>query len=414
MMGEINKLSDKKLKTYLGSPREKEITVADGKGLSIRVSKSGHVSWVYAYRLGGRGSPLERISLGAYPDVSLKLAREKRDECRTWLADGHNPKAKIKESRDERLTPVTVKDALEYWLTEYAATNRSDEKDRRAQFSKHIYPFIGDMPLKDTETRHWLTCLDRVKRKYPVASGTILVAAKQAMKFCRVRNYAVSEALDLLSVPDVGKMASRRARTLKDKELGELWRAVNSEGITPYHSRTLKLLALFGSRTQEVRLSTWKEWDFDESLWTVPVLHSKNSEEIIRPIPDGIVSWLKELKGDAGRDDLILGELKSGEAVSQMCRHIYARLGHDDPWTPHDLRRTFSTKMNDLGIAPHVVEQLIGHRLGGIMAVYNRSQYIPEKRRAMEVWLERLELLGGNAENVVLLNTYAARKSAMG
>lgn len=413
-MGEINKLSDKKLKTYLGQQRESELTVADGKGLSIRVSKAGHVSWVFAYRLGGRGSPLERVSLGSYPDVSLKSARDKRDECRTWLSDGHNPKFKLKESKDERLSPVTVKDAIEYWLTEYAQHNRSDHEDRRAQFAKHIYPYIGDMALKDAETRHWLTCLDRVKRKYPVASGTLLVTAKQAMKFCRVRNYAISEVLDLLAVPDVGKVANKKARVLKDKELGELWRAIHSESITPYHARLLKLLSVFGCRTQEVRLSTWKEWDFEELFWTVPVENSKGGDEIIRPIPAAIIPWLKELKGDEKRGSLILGELKSGEAVSQMCRHMYARLNHDTPWTPHDLRRTFSTKMNDLGIAPHVVEQLLGHKLGGVMAVYNRSQYIPEKRQAMDIWWERLELLGNNSENVVLMNTYAARKSAMG
>ena len=87
-MAEINKLSDKKLKSLQGVLRDKEMLMADGKGLSIRVSKAGHISWVYAYRLGGRDSRLDRVSLGSYPDVGLKLAREKRDECRTWLAEG--------------------------------------------------------------------------------------------------------------------------------------------------------------------------------------------------------------------------------------------------------------------------------------------------------------------------------------
>lgn len=413
-MSEINKLSDKKLKTFLGAEREKEITIADGKGLSIRVSKSGHVSWVYTYRLGGRGSPLERVSLGSYPDVSLKSARDKRDECRAWLADGANPKSKLKESREERLSPVTIKDALEYWLTEYSAHNRSDTEDKRAQFAKHIYPFIGDISLKDAETRHWLQCFDRVKKKYPVAAGSILVTAKQALKFCRVRNYAVSEVLDMLSVPDVGKVANKKARVLKDKEIGDVWNAVNSDVMTPYHARLIKLLVIFGCRTQEVRLSTWKEWDLDDLMWTVPIAHSKNGDTIARPIPPRIADWLKDMKGESSKDDLVLGELKSGEAISQMCRHIYARLQHDDAWTPHDLRRTFSTKLNDLGIAPHVVEQMLGHKMGGVMAVYNRSQYVPEKRAALEVWLDRLDILADKSENVVLLNTYAARRSALG
>ncbi|QHJ84036.1 MAG: hypothetical protein [Caudoviricetes sp.] len=413
-MAEINKLSDKKLKTFLGAPRDKELSLADGKGLSIRVSKTGHISWVYTYRLGGRGSPLERVSLGSYPDVSLKSARERRDECRTWLSEGSNPKSKLKEIKDERLSPVTIKDALEYWLVEYAQYNRTDTDDRRAQFAKHIYPYIGDIAIKDAETRHWLQCLDRVKKVYPVAAGTILVAAKQALKFCKVRSFATSEALDMLSIPDIGKVANKKTRVLKDKELGELWSAVNGENITPYHANLLKILTVFGCRTQEIRLSTWKEWDFDELTWTVPESNSKGGGEIIRPIPPRLVSWLLGLKGDSGIDGVVLGEIKSGEAVSQMCRRMYARLQHDTPWTPHDLRRTFSTKLNDLGIAPHVVEQMLGHKMGGVMAVYNRSQYLAEKRAALEVWMDRIELLADRSENVVLLNTYAAIRSALG
>ena len=61
-----------------------------------------------------------------------------------------------------------------------------------------------------------------------------------------------------------------------------------------------------------------------------------------------------------------------------MGRMLYKRLGHSEPWTLHDLRRTFATTLNNMGIAPHVVEQLLGHSLGGVMAVYNRSQYLPE------------------------------------
>lgn len=413
-MSEINKLNDKKIRSFMGSQREKELTVADGKGLSIRVSKNGHVSWVFSYRLGGRGSTLERVSLGSYPDVSLKSAREKRDECRTWITDGHNPKMKLKEVKDERLAPVTIKDAIEYWLDQYAAHNRTDTEPRRAQFKKHIYPFIGDIAVKDSETRHWVQCFDRIRKDHPVAAGTVLVASKQALKFCRVRNFASSDALDFLNVQDVGKIANKKSRVLKDKELGELWSAINSGEITEYHANLLKLLIIFGCRTQEARLSTWSEWDFDNMLWSVPIANSKNKDEIIRPIPERIKDWLIDMKGEAAAGELILGELKSWWAVSQMCRHVYARLGHSEAWTPHDLRRTFSTKLNDLGIFPHVVEQMLGHRMGGVMAVYNRSQYVNEKRQALEIWLDRVELLAEKNENVVLLNTYAARKLASG
>lgn len=407
-MAEINKLSDKKLKSLQGVLRDKEILMADGKGLSIRVSKAGHISWVYAYRLGGRDSRLDRVSLGSYPDVGLKLAREKRDECRTWLAEGCNPKTRIKEEIDERLSPVTVRDALEYWITEYADYNRSDSKAKRNQFEKHIYPFIGDMALKDIETRHWLKCFDRTRKQYPVAAGNIMVAAKQAMKFCGVRRYGETTSLDMLTVADVGKKANKKDRVLDDKEIGTLWKMIHAGNVNNYHARLLKFLLVFGCRTHEVRLSKWKEWDFDELIWTVPKENSKGSNKIVRPIPPRMAEFLKEFKGDSKAEEYILGELKSGESVSQMCRFMWRRLKHGESWTPHDLRRTFSTKLNDLGVAPHVVEQLLGHVMGGVMAVYNRSQYLPEKRAALDVWMDRLVLLGDKADNVSILSSYAA------
>lgn len=100
---------------------------------------------------------------------------------------------------------------------------------------------------------------------------------------------------------------------------------------------------------------------------------------------------------------MLLGEIKKPEAVSQWGRGIYKRLGHAEPWTLHDLRRTFSTTLNNMGIAPHVVEQLLGHTLGGVMAVYNRSQYLPEKLDALNKWMDRLSLLSENHDNVVLI-----------
>lgn len=87
------------------------------------------------------------------------------------------------------------------------------------------------------------------------------------------------------------------------------------------------------------------------------------------------------LKGSAQKSDPILGEIKNPEAVSQYGRLLWKRFGHDKKWTIHDLRRILATRMSDLGIAPHIVEQLLGHSLGGVMQIYNRSQYLPEKKK---------------------------------
>ncbi|CAK8741328.1 Prophage integrase IntS [Sodalis praecaptivus] len=388
---ELNKLSDKKLKNLLGVPREKYEFFADGAGLSVRVSTVGGISWTFTYRNSGT---IQRVTLGRYPDMSLKRAREKRDECRTWLSEGKDPRRQLKLTKQESLKPVTVKEALEYWIKNYAKHNRVGFNDLVAQLNKHIYPCIGNMALSDCETRYWLQCFDRMKKTVPVSAGKLLQLCKQALKFCRVRRYAVSNALDDLVVSDVGQKASKRDRVLTDIEIGQLWNAINNTNmLLPYYSSWLKILMVFGCRSGEARLSSWDEWDLDNWLWTVPKEHSKTETPIIRTIPENIRECIQTLRTNNLRTGYLLGELKIDTTVAVTGRKICEKLGHDKHWTPHDLRRTLATKLNDMGVAPHVVEQLLGHAMPGVMGIYNRSQYLPEKLDALNRWMDRLEEL---------------------
>lgn len=402
-MAGTNKLSDKKLRSLLGVKRDSVITIADGEGLSIKVSMMGCISWVFSYRLGGRGSKLERIVLGRYPDMSLKMAREKRELCRKWYADGLNPRLELELSAEENLNPVTVHDALEYWLIHYARKKRSDEELVRAQLRKHIYPRLGHYPLSRCKTRHWVTCFDEINQSRPITAGRMFQICKQALRFCKVRRYASCDALAFMTIQDVGQPSGQRDRVLSDSELADVWRCTYSDEQQFYYLRLLKLLVLFGARTMEVRLSRWSEWDFQSWIWTVPKEHSKTREKIVRPIPEGIRPWIEDLKKETGKTGIVLGEERSRQAASLKGRRLYKDFHHNEPWTLHDLRRTFSTGLNNMGIAPHIVELLLGHALPGVMAIYNRSLYLPEKMDALNKWYGRLELLAGNHQNVVLL-----------
>ncbi len=212
-----------------------------------------------------------------------------------------------------------------------------------------------------------------------------------------------NKAQSRLTMQDIGVKINRRKRLLSNTELTELLQAINSNFFSPYYENLIYLLVIFGSRTVEVRLSNIDEWDLKSRLWTVPEQHSKTGEKIVRPIPDRICPLIERLVEQNKKTGYLLGELKENTAVSATGSRIYQRLGHSEPWTLHDLRRTFSTDMNDLGIPPHIVELLLGHSLGGVMAVYNRSLYLPEKLNALNKWYDRLELLAGNHQNVVLL-----------
>lgn len=323
----------------------------------------------------------------------------------SFLADGRDPKFQLKLTKSETLKPVTVREALEYWISGYAEDNRANVERHKAELRKHIYPYIGDMALADCETRYWLQCFDRMKKKAPVAAGYVFQMCKQALKFCRVRRYAISNALDDLTIPDVGKKQARRDRVLNDKEVGELWSAIwDEKRFREYHANLVKIILVFGCRTQEARLSQLKEWDMDAWIWTVPKEHSKSGEKIVRPIPDAMRPHIERLHEEHKKSGLLLGETKSTEAVSQWGRGLYKKLGHEEKWTLHDLRRTLATHMNNMGISPHVVEQLLGHSMPGVMAIYNRSLYLPEKLDALNKWHDRLDILSGGFTNIVLLN----------
>ncbi|HDK7106691.1 TPA: site-specific integrase [Klebsiella pneumoniae] len=403
MVGGTNKLSDTSLRKMIGRESPGDSFYADGDGLSVKVSKVGIMTWYFTYRVGGRSTAPQRIKLGNYPDLSIKAAREKREQCRAWLAEGKNPKHQLMITTQESLKPVTVREALDYWIREYATHKRANVEKHVEQLNKHIYPYIGEYPLSMCETRHWLECFSRVRADAPVAVGYLLQMCKQALKFCRVHRYATSNALNDLTVDDVGKKQEKRDREHSRQELSDIWRESTGLKFKPYYAALLHLLVAFGCRTQELRLSRPSEWDLKEWIWTVPKEHSKGGNKILRPIPDVLRPFVKELIEQNRDTGLLLGCIKKPEAVSQWGRGIYQRLGHVEPWTLHDLRRTFSTTLNNMGIAPHVVEQLLGHTLGGVMAVYNRSQYLPEKLDALNKWMERLDLISDVHDNVTIL-----------
>ncbi|MGX8943057.1 tyrosine-type recombinase/integrase [Symbiopectobacterium sp. Eva_TO] len=156
-----------------------------------------------------------------------------------------------------------------------------------------------------------------MKKTVPVSAGKLLQLCKQVLKFCRVRRYAVSNALDDLVVSDVGQKESKRDRVLTDIEVGQLWNAINNtNSFQPYYSAWLRILIVFGCRGTEARLSRWDEWDFDNWLWKVPKGHSKNDAPIIRPIPEKIRPYMKKLRACNLKTGYLLGEMKNRPAVS--------------------------------------------------------------------------------------------------
>ncbi len=403
-----NKLSDSNLKTYLGKPQPRSTTLADGSGLSARISVAGGISWLYRYR-----EPLTKkvvwVTLGKYPDLPLKQARIERDKCREWVARGLDPRIERKLLVATTVRPKTVSDAIHLWLTEYAQEKRSDSEQLKGQFDLWITPHVGDLPLSAMTQEHWRKCFLKRSKQSPVAAGFVLQSLTQAMLFCRKRGFDIHPDIFDLDLGLVGaKRQNKKNRTLIEEdswsEFTDLLNWLNVGDTPPYYRNLVILLITLGARTQELRKSKIEEWDLDSMVWTVPVENNKTgkrdtkggkSGEIKRPIPYELLPLIDHLVSTSS-NDYLLGEYKEESAVSNYGGRIWKKLNHQSKWSLHDLRRTVATGMSDLEIDPYIVEAMLGHSLGGVQGIYNRSHYLSKKQKALEVWVSKLVELGLN------------------
>ncbi|MEZ8580093.1 tyrosine-type recombinase/integrase [Vibrio splendidus] len=385
-------ITDSKLKSLHGRKHDGvPIKLTDRDGLYVYYRASGALSFVFRYRYMKKPKDL---ALGRYPVMSLIQARAEARRCNEILAGGMDPKVQRDLDKKKTFEAVTVKEALEYWLLNYAEKHRKNYVKHRSQFEKHVYPLIGHLPLEQCETRHWVEVFDAITngvyhRPAPKASGYILQSAKQALKYCRVRHFAKSHVLDDLTISDIGEHQGKRDRVLTWEELQDVLDWTKDTKRTLYYRNLLQLLIVFGCRTQELRLSTKDEWDMKRMVWSVPKVHSKTGSIILRPIPESMRECIQLLK-EHSKTEYILGSFKRPEAVSGFGGSLWKKLEHKSSWTLHDLRRTFATRLNDMEIEPYIVEQLLGHALAGSMGVYNRSQHLEKKKRALESWVGRL------------------------
>lgn len=420
-------LTDTALRRLQKIDISKDTTESDGKGLSVRVrpSKAGGkniLTWMYRYRFG---SPNPKVLyLGTYPDTPLKKARNRAEKCRAWLADHKDPKIEYQLETQKSLKPLTVQQALELWVTEYAQQKRVNAQKHHQQFNKYIFSAqVGSLPLDRVEKYHWIKALKDTDGRFPVARGYVLRNLQQALKYCSKQGYEFDRGVFDIDLDDINasRQRKRSQRLVEDdswQRLEDLVKWLNQDKVPPYYKNLVWLLLCFGCRTQELRLAKTKEFNFDTMVWTVPPEHNKTKDkdqakgesgQIKRPIPHALVPLLQSLCADTD-NEYLLGELKRPEAVSAWGGSIWKKLGHEDKWRLHDLRRTVATGLNDLGVAPHVVEALLGHSIVGVAGIYNRSQYLPEKRKALDLWLDRLHLLQNRDDNVFLMAEVANEK----
>lgn len=385
-------LTESKLQALHGKKNKSTKLVPDRDGLYASCGLNGKVSWVFRYRYEGKQ---QRLTFGTYPAINLVDAREKVTGFTRNLIDGEDPKS----NRDKQ-QPVYIDECATEWLSKKVSGLRDNTQILYNSHAKIYFTrkFFG-CDVQTARRDQWVNFFDRITDKTSaVNAGTVLKSLKTMLRWCKERSMITgSEALDI-SLSSVGERSKQGQRNLQMHEVGLLWSLVQRSKATPAIKSCVKLLLIFGARNSEIREADRREFDLERRLWTLPADRSKTGKELRRPIPDKAAAIISELDDAYGYGGYLIpgqhrGTCMTTYSLNRFIRRLRANMMDTDeipPFTPHDFRRTISTRLSEQGILPHVTEKMLGHELGGIMAVYNKHDWIDDQREAYELWCRML------------------------
>jgi integrase len=369
-----------------------------GFGFRLRVGAGGKVlrSWVCQYRHGGAS---RRLLLGPAEVLGAEQARLMAKKALGRVANGEDPQAhKLdRRAKDAHTLKATVADYLA--MKQREARPRTYTELGRYLSGAYFKPLhslaLDQIARKDVAGR-----LNRITLEH----GSI-VAARARAQLSALFSWALAHGLCEAN-PVVGTLAPKggqpRERVLADAELAAIWRACADDD----YGRCIKLLICTGCRRQEIGGCAWPEFDFERGTWTLPAARSKNGRAHTLPLLPPMLAIIKAVPRMAGRDQLF-GTRGGGFTGWSRGKALLDGRAKVKNFTTHDIRRTVATRMADLGVQPHVIEQILNHQSGhkaGPAGIYNRSSYEREVRNALALWQDHIRsLLEGGERKIVQL-----------
>jgi integrase len=390
-------LSETKIR--FAKPTERPYKLFDERGLFLFVTPTGGRLWRLRYRIG----KLEKlISLGAYPDVTLKRAREKRDEARKLIADDIDPSAERKAKRAALLE--TFEEVAKEWL-ELQSKSLALETISilGARLNSALYPYLGSRPVAAITAQELLAALRRIE-----ARGKHETAHRVRALAGRVLRYAVATgraqhdvAADLRDA--LAPVKSKNFASVTDPvRVGELMRAIYGYAGHPVTALALKLAPLVFVRPGELRAAEWAEFDLSNAEWRIPGPRMKMGEPHIVPLARQALAILSELQPFARGGRYLFPSLRtrarpmSNNTINAALR----RLGYtSEEQTGHGFRSMASTLLNEQGFPPDVIELQLAHaERNKVRAAYNKAQRLAERRKMMQAWADYLDGLRAGAD----------------
>lgn len=387
------KLTDPIIKA--AKPKEKAYKLSDGEGLVLLIQPNGSKWWRYRYRFNGKE---KMLSIGTYPEVTLKEARLLRVTASDLLRQGTDPSQHRQEQK--QLEAIAAENSFESVARQWWNHWKHDKNERHADYTirrleADIFPVIGNKPINELTAPVLLLAIKKIE------SRGALDIAKRALTTCgQIMRYAVAHGLSErnpaadIKPSDVLKPTKKtNYARLDQKELPELLQKIDAYDGQPLTKLALQLMALTFVRTSELIGARWEEIDMAKKEWRIPAERMKMKTPHIVPLSDQAIAVLERIKNLAADQVLLFpSERRDGKSMSNntlLCA-LY-RLGYHSRMTGHGFRGIASTILHERGYNHEHIELQLAHaKRDQVSASYNHALYLEPRAQMMQEWADYL------------------------
>ncbi len=400
------KLTDTAIRNAKPSP--KAVRLFDGQGLYLEVTPAGGKLWRLKYSVAGKE---KRLAMGAYPAVSLKDARIRRDEAKRHLAAGRDPGAvkQAEKARAAALAENSFETVARDWFARHMADKASSHRDKvMGRLEREVFPYFGARPISEITAPEILQLLRRIESRGVLETAhRVQQNIGQVIRYAIVTGRATSDPTPSLR----GALPARRPKHMAapaddPAAVGAILRMLDAFKGSPAVAAAIKLLPLLFCRPGELRIMRWEQIDMDAAEWRYTT--SKTSTEHLVPLSRQSIAILRDLyplTGHLPAGWVFIGGRTPLKPMSDVAINAaYRRMGIDtrDELTGHGWRAVARTFLHErLGYEPAVIEHQLAHAVPDTLGrAYNRTKFIEERRRMMQAWADYLDKLKIGADIV--------------
>ncbi len=385
-------------------PKEKAYKLSDEKGLFLLIHPNGSKYWRLKYRYLKKE---KLLALGVYPEVSLKAAREKRDDARQLLQNNVDPSEHRKATKNQNQDQAG--NSFEYiareWIAKFKPTWSESHGDKiLRRLERDIFPWIGANPIATITAPTLLTTLRRIEDR-----GALETAHRSLQNCGQIFRYAVATGRaerdplgDLKGALPPPRKKHLAAMT-EPKQVGALLRAIDDYQGTFVTRCALRLAPLVFVRPGELRQAEWEEIDLDNAEWNIPAARMKMNEPHIVPLATQTIQLLEELQPLTGRGRYLFPSARSAKRPMSNNAILAAlrRMGYSkDEMSGHGFRAMARTILDEvLGYRVEWIEHQLAHAVKDANGrAYNRTSHLPQRRDMMQGWADYLDTLKAKSE----------------